>query len=159
MDPSDDYKWIPVDCSDLSTIDAVPVCEYPNPPENNYIQDTTGYLGQNKVDICIISKLFIILLECLMVPDTRGWHSPSGTADGSSSCAELCKSEVTEAMNYQWAIFTQQDSKCYCRLTVEQGHLIIFNIINNTNNIIKLLTPKIVLLFLNENFSNRFLGH
>ncbi len=57
-----------------------------------------------------------------MIPNTDGWHSPSGgdptSADG---CADLCKAEVTEAAPYQWAVFAKADSKCFCRLTVEQG--------------------------------------
>ncbi len=40
MDPSNDYKWDPVDCTDTSS--SVPVCEYPHPPDDIYIEETTG---------------------------------------------------------------------------------------------------------------------
>ncbi len=56
-----------------------------------------------------------------MVPDTSGWHSPQGTATSDFECAELCQADKTEALPYQWSVLTKADTKCYCRLDIDQG--------------------------------------
>ncbi len=40
MDPEDDFKWSAASCDDGGVI---PVCEYPHPPDNTYIKQTTGW--------------------------------------------------------------------------------------------------------------------
>ena len=42
MDPTDEMKWSAQDCSDLETDGVAPVCQFPNPPDNTYIEETTG---------------------------------------------------------------------------------------------------------------------
>ncbi len=101
MDPSDDYKWFSVGCADLDG--AVPVCEYPHPPDDTSIAPTT---------------------DCLMLPSsTSGWHSPAGAAANPEGCADLCRAEATDATPFQWGVFKQDGEECFCRLHVEQGTL------------------------------------